>query len=174
MFVPYPSLKLKYIGYFIIGLVFAILVSNNYLLHNKVKKLEKEQKDSIVAKQVAEQKAELTIKSMTLQYQTLSKQREEQYEKEIKTLNDQYDITKSKLNSLQQSQTQIRSNVHSPSTSRETIIKYVDRYESVFTECTGRLTEMATEADKRGLMINNLNLEINQIYNLLEEYRQTN
>lgn len=174
MIVPFPSIKLKYIGYFIIGLIFTILVTNNYILHNKVKELNKEQENILLANQVALEKANLKVKSMTLQYETLSKQREEQYEKELKTLHDQYNVTKSKLNSLQHSQNQIRSSIHDPSTSREIVIKYVDRYENVFSECTTRLVEVAAEADKRGLMIISLNTEIDHIYKILKEYKQEN
>lgn len=174
MIVPFFSIRLKYIAYFIIGLVFTILITNNYILHNKIKTLNKEQENIIIANKIALEKANVQIKSMTLQYETLSKQREKQYEKELETLNAQYSVTKSQLNSLQQSQNKIRSSIRETSTSRETVIKYVDRYEDVFTECTTRLVEVAAEADKRGLMIKNLNSEIDQIYLILKEYKQEN
>lgn len=174
MLFPYPEIKLKYIVYFILLFIIGGLLTSTYVLNNKVKSLKKEQENILIANQLAQEKANLKVKSMTLQYEKLSKEREENYEKELKNLNDQYSTTKSKLNSLQQSQSEIRSSVHSSSTSRETIIKYVDRYEDVFTECTGRLVEVASEADKRRLMIINLNEEIDNIYNILKEYKQEN
>ncbi|AND75266.1 hypothetical protein FDH01_gp105 [Acinetobacter phage vB_AbaM_ME3] len=174
MIVPFFSINLKYIAYFIVGLIFTILVTNNYILHNKVKALNKEQENILIANQLALEKANIKIKSMTLEYQTLSKQREEQYEKKLKALNDQYNSTKSQLNSLQQSQSKIRSSIRNTSASREEVIKYVDRYENVFTECTTMLVEVAAEADRRGLIIQDLNSEIDQIYLILKEYKQEN
>ena len=69
---------------------------------------------------------------------------------------------------------EIRNNIRSTDVTRETIIEYVDKYESTFKECVGEYTEMAADADKLVLINESLNSEIESIYTLMEEYRQKN
>lgn len=146
----------------------------NYHLQSTVDKLEAEKIQLQQKQEIAKQKAINDINLITSKYNFQAQQREKEYAKEIQNLHRSSSDTSTKLNSLYVTTDTIKHNVYSPNTSRETIIRYVDKYQTVFNECTGELTKVAEDADRLVIENNKLNDEINSIYDLLEDYRLKN
>jgi len=146
----------------------------NYQLQNTINTLKNEKILIEQTREIEKQKAITIIAELSEKYRIESIEREKYYEEKYQQLLVDYSNTQSSVNRLYNTTAEIRNNIRSSDTSQETIIRYVDKYETVFKECVGEYTEVAADADKLVLKNQSLNSEIESIYALLEEYRQKN
>lgn len=168
----------KHIGFLIVCIIvislFAFMSFENYRLQNTIKSLNQEKIIVEQTRQLEKQKAINEIKNLSDRFQKESLEREKHYAKKYQEVLSNYKSTQSSVNGLYNTTSEIRNNIRSTDVTRETIIEYVDKYESTFKECVGEYTEMAADADKLVLINESLNSEIESIYTLMEEYRKKN
>lgn len=168
----------KHIGFLIVCTtvisLFAFMSFENYRLQNTIKSLNQEKIIVEQTRQLEKQKAINEIKNLSDRFQKESSEREKYYAEKYQEVLSNYKSTQSSVNGLYNTTSEIRNNIRSTDVTRETIIKYVDKYEATFKECVGEYTEMAADADKLVLINESLNSEIESIYTLMEEYRQKN
>lgn len=146
----------------------------NYTLQNKISDLEAKSLILEQSRQLAVATAKEEINQLTVQFNNTSAERDKKYAQQYKDLLIKHDATKLQLNSLHVTTNEIRDSVHSPETSRETIIKYTDNYREVFGECVTEYTKVAENSDKQVIKIHELNEEVEGIYQLLDSYREKN
>ena len=168
----------KHIGFLIVCTVvvslFAFMSFENYRLQNTIKTLNQEKIIVEQTRQLEKQKAINEIKNLSDRFQKESSERENYYAEKYQEVLSNYKSTQSSVNGLYNTTSEIRNNIRSTDVTREEIVKYVDKYEATFKECVGEYTEMAANADKLVLINESLNSEIENIYTLMEEYRQKN
>ena len=168
----------KHIGFLIVCTVivslFAFMSFENYRLQNTIKTLNQEKIIVEQTRQIEKQKAINEIKNLSDRFQKESSERENYYAEKYQEVLSNYKSTQSSVNGLYNTTSEIRNNIRSTDVTREEIVKYVDKYEATFKECVGEYTEMAANADKLVLINESLNSEIENIYTLMEEYRQKN
>lgn len=170
-------LKKNVIYLLIIGIfagLFTWKTVENYNLQNTINVLQSEKIQLEQSREIAKQKAQNSIDAITYKYQLETKEREKRYDKQYKDLLTRVSTTKSDLNGLHNVTEEIRSSVHDTNTPRETIVRYIDNYKTVFDQCIVEYAEVAKDAEQQVIIINTLNDEIESIYQLFDRYKEEN
>lgn len=160
----------KYWGYLALSMCIIVLLNINHQSKHEIEVLESQIKTEKLERDLAHTTALNNLLVVQNKYEVLAKQREEEYAKEYKKLLDAYSTLDASVNSLSNTTKTIRDTVRDSSTTTETRIEYIDRYETAFNSCVGEYSEMAKRFDEADHKTKQLNDYVDSIHLQIKEF----
>ena len=100
--------------------------------------------------------------------------REKEYEKNLRSLENDYTKSKSDVSGLYVAIDNLRGKISNPSTTREEIEGYVSNYETISKECSGEYIEMARDAEEMKNLVIDLDLENDNLRSIVQLHNELN
>lgn len=122
----------------------------------------------------ATERQQIIIKALKENYKTISEKREKEYEKNLRSLENDYTKSKSDVSGLYVAIDNLRGKISNPSTTREEIEGYVSNYETISKECSGEYIEMARDAEEMKNLVIDLDLENDNLRSIVQLHNELN
>lgn len=168
----------KHFVHMIVVLLFTLILGYlsivNYELESEILQLNQDKALVEKSRALARQQAIQDMELLSEKYKQKSIEREKEYDEKYQKLLTDYAGVKSSVSGLYNTTSKISDSIHDTNTSRETIIRYVDNYKTVFEQCVSEYSEMGRDAEQQVIIINLLDKELEDTYSLLNEYKQRN
>ena len=117
---------------------------------------------------------ELITFALKTRYESMSKERDIEHEKQVKELQDNFIKSESINNGLLNTIKEVRSEISKPGTTSKEYLQLLTSYERVSKECSTRYITMAKDAEELKIHVINLDQENKDIYTIIELQKTLN